>query len=87
MKGKYMTREQIVAAFADILNEVADVEPADVTEGKSLGDELDVDSLAMVEIIVAVEERFGVELPEEELKELRLVADVVGRIEKQLAPA
>ncbi|MFH9438984.1 acyl carrier protein (plasmid) [Streptomyces rochei] len=82
-----MTREQIVAAFADILNEVADVEPADVTEDKSLVDELDVDSLAMVEIIVAVEERFGVELPEEALKELRLVSDVVGRIEKQLAPA
>lgn len=82
-----MNREQIVAGFAEILNEVADVEPADVTEEKSLNDELDVDSLAMVEIIVAVEERFEVQLPEEELKELRLVSDVVGRIEKQLAPA
>ncbi|MEU9893375.1 acyl carrier protein [Streptomyces phaeochromogenes] len=82
-----MTREEIVAGLAEILDEVADVEPAQVAEDKSFVEELDVDSLAMVEIIVAVEERFGVQLPEEELKELRLVSDVVGRVEKQLTPA
>ncbi|MCC3651646.1 acyl carrier protein [Streptomyces sp. WAC 00631] len=80
-----MTREEIVAGLAEILNEVADVEPSEVSEEKSFVEELDVDSLAMVEIIVATEERFGVKLPEEELRELRLVSDVVGRVEKQLA--
>ncbi|WP_030764473.1 acyl carrier protein [Streptomyces sp. NRRL F-2664] len=80
-----MTREDIISGLAEILNEVADVEPADVTEEKSFIDDLDVDSLAMVEVIVAAEERFGVSLPEEELKELRLVSDIVIRIEKQLA--
>ncbi|MEU4686507.1 acyl carrier protein [Streptomyces xinghaiensis] len=79
-----MTREEIVAGLAEILNEVADVEPSEVSEEKSFVEELDVDSLAMVEIIVATEERFGVKLPEEELRELRLVSDVVGRVEKQL---
>ncbi|MEC4572366.1 acyl carrier protein [Streptomyces virginiae] len=80
-----MTREDIISGLAEILNEVADVEPADVTEEKSFIEDLDVDSLAMVEVIVAAEERFGVSLPEEELKELRLVSDIVIRIEKQLA--
>ncbi|MFB7171615.1 acyl carrier protein [Streptomyces sp. NPDC056254] len=80
-----MTRDEIISGLAEILNEVADVEPADVTEEKSFIDDLDVDSLAMVEVIVAAEERFGVSLPEEELKELRLVSDIVIRIEKQLA--
>ncbi|GGQ20606.1 MULTISPECIES: acyl carrier protein [Streptomyces] len=80
-----MTREEIISGLAEILNEVADVEPADVTEEKSFIEDLDVDSLAMVEVIVAAEERFGVSLPEEELKELRLVSDIVIRIEKQLA--
>ncbi|MFF4188559.1 acyl carrier protein [Streptomyces sp. NPDC001691] len=79
-----MTREEIITGLAEILNEVADVEPADVTEDKSFIEDLDVDSLAMVEVIVSTEERFGVSLPEEELKELRLVSDVVTRIEKQL---
>jgi acyl carrier protein len=82
-----MTREEIVAALAEILNEVADVDPSDVTEEKAFIDDLDVDSLAMVEVIVSAEERFSVHLPEEELKELRLVSDVVVRIEKQLTPA
>ncbi|APU41858.1 MULTISPECIES: acyl carrier protein [unclassified Streptomyces] len=80
-----MTRDEIISGLAEILNEVADVEPADVTEEKSFIDDLDVDSLAMVEVIVAAEERFGVSLPEEELKELQLVSDIVIRIEKQLA--
>ncbi|WP_369272592.1 acyl carrier protein [Streptomyces sp. R11] len=80
-----MTREEIVAALAEILNEVADVDPADVSEEKAFIDDLDIDSLAMVEVIVSAEERFSVHLPEEELKELRLVSDVVLRIEKQLA--
>ncbi|KWT56625.1 acyl carrier protein [Streptomyces albus subsp. albus] len=79
-----MTREEIIAGLAEILNEVADVEPAEVSEEKSFIEDLDVDSLAMVEVIVAVEERFGVSLPEEELKELRLVSDIVLRVEKQL---
>ncbi|WP_330239803.1 acyl carrier protein [Streptomyces sp. NBC_00525] len=79
-----MTREEIVSALAEILNEVADVDPADVSEEKAFVDDLDVDSLAMVEVIVSAEERFSVQLPEEELKELRLVSDVVLRIEKQL---
>ncbi|MER7402473.1 acyl carrier protein [Streptomyces sp. NPDC000070] len=80
-----MTREEIVAALAEILNEVADVDPADVAEDKAFIEDLDVDSLAMVEVIVSAEERFAVNLPEEELKDLRLVSDVVLRIEKQLA--
>ncbi|KAA6214905.1 acyl carrier protein [Streptomyces albofaciens JCM 4342] len=79
-----MTREEIITGLAEILNEVADVEPAEVTEEKAFIEDLDVDSLAMVEVIVAAEERFGVSLPEEELKELRLVSDIVLRIEKQL---
>ncbi|CAM5453747.1 MULTISPECIES: acyl carrier protein [Streptomyces] len=79
-----MTREEIIAGLAEILNEVADVEPAEVSEEKAFIEDLDVDSLAMVEVIVAVEERFGVSLPEEELKELRLVSDIVLRVEKQL---
>ncbi|GAA3214577.1 acyl carrier protein [Streptomyces sp. XM83C] len=79
-----MTREEIVRGLAEILNEVADVEPADVAEDKSFTEDLDVDSLAMVEVIVSMEERFGVRLPEEELKELRMVADLVTRVEKQL---
>ncbi|WP_336047396.1 acyl carrier protein [Streptomyces sp. CA2R101] len=79
------TREEIVAQLAEILHEVAGVVPAEVTEEKSLVEELDVDSLAMAEVIVVAEERFGVELPEEEMKGMRTVLDIVIRVEKQAA--
>ncbi|MDT0455722.1 acyl carrier protein [Streptomyces sp. DSM 41527] len=79
------TREEIVAQLAEILHEVAGVVPAEVTEEKSLVEELDVDSLAMAEVIVVAEERFGVELPEEEMRGLRTVLDIVIRVEKQAA--
>ncbi|BDH08971.1 hypothetical protein HOK021_01500 [Streptomyces hygroscopicus] len=79
------TREEIVAQLAEILHEVAGVVPATVTEEKSLVEELDVDSLAMAEVVVVAEERFGIALPEEEMKDMRTVLDIVIRVEKQLA--
>ncbi len=84
-KGTAMTREAIVGQLAEILNEVAGVVPAEVTEEKSLVEELDVDSLAMAEVIVIAEERFGIELPEEEMTDLHTVLDLVIRVEKRLA--
>ncbi|MFJ5679995.1 acyl carrier protein [Streptomyces sp. NPDC093097] len=79
-----MTREEIVGKLAEILHEVAGVVPADVTEEKSLVEELDVDSLAMAEVIVIAEERFGIELPEEEMTDLHTVADLALCVEKRL---
>ncbi len=68
--------------LAEILEEVAGVTPADVTEEKSFTDDLDVDSLSMVEIVVAAEEKFGVKIPDDELQNLKTVGDAVNYIEK-----
>ena len=52
-----MANEDIRTGLAEILEEVAGVPPADVTPEKSFTDDLDVDSLSMVEIALAAEER------------------------------
>ena len=78
-----MTREEVIAGLAEILDEVAGVDPADVSEEKSFTEELDVDSLSMVEVVVAAEEKFGVTIPDDEVKNLKTVGDAVGYIEKQ----
>ncbi|KUL36038.1 acyl carrier protein [Streptomyces sp. NRRL F-4489] len=80
-----MTREEITAQLAAVLNEVAGVPADEVTEEKSLVEELDVDSLAMAEVIVVAEERFGIELPEDELTGVHTVSDLVTQVEKRLA--
>ncbi len=74
------TNEEILAGMAEILNEVADVAEADVTVDKSFTDDLDVDSLSMVEVAMAAEEKFGVKIPDEELPKLKTVGDAVSYI-------
>ena len=75
------TTEEIRAQLAELVNDVAGVPVEDVQLDKSFVDDLDVDSLAMVEILVGCEEKFGVEIPDEESKNLRTVGDAVKYIE------
>lgn len=77
-----MTTEEIRAGLAEILEEVAGVLPADATPEKSFTDDLDVDSLSMVEIATAVEDKFGVVIPDDELVNIKTVGDAVNFIEK-----
>jgi acyl carrier protein len=76
------TRDEIRTGLAEILEEIADVKPDDVTEDKAFQDDLDVDSLSMVEVVVAAEERFGVKIPDDDVQNLRTVGDAVSYIEK-----
>ena len=78
-----MTRDEITAGLAEILEEVAGVNPDDVAEEKSFTDDLDVDSLSMVEVVVAAEEKFGVKIPDDEVQNLKTVGDAVTYIEAQ----
>jgi len=74
--------ENILQELAAILHEVADVDPAEVTPQKSFVDDLDVDSLSMVEVAMAVEEKFGAAIPDDKLSELKTVGDAVSYIEE-----
>lgn len=73
--------DEVRQGLASILEEVADVAPDDVTDDKSFVDDLDVDSLSMVEVAMAAEEKFGVKIPDEELPKLKTVGDAVSYIE------
>ena len=77
-----MTDEQIVSDLAIILNEVAGVDQSKVSADKSFLDDLEVDSLSMVEVVMAAEDKFGVKIPDEEVKNLRTVGDAVAFIKK-----
>ena len=75
------TTDEIREGLAEILNEVADVAAADVQDDKKFVDDLDVDSLSMVEVAMAAEERFEVKIPDDELPKLKTVGDAVKYIE------
>jgi acyl carrier protein len=79
--------EEIRAELADIVNEVTGIPADDVQLDKSFTDDLDVDSLSMVEVVVAAEEKFSVRIPDDAVKDLKTVGDAVSYIEKAQASA
>ena len=77
--------KEIVDGLAEILEDIAGVKPEDVELDKSFTDDLDVDSLSMVEIALAAEDKFGVKIPDDQLAGLKTVGDAVSYIEKAKA--
>jgi acyl carrier protein len=77
-----MTDQEILTGLGEIIDEVAGVPAEEVTPGKSFIDDLDIDSLSMVEIAVAAQDKFGVEIPDDQLKDLTTVQDVIDFVRK-----
>ena len=73
---------EILSGLAEIVEEVAGIDTAEVSADKSFVDDLDIDSLSMVEIAVQVEDRFGVKVPDDELANLKTVGDAVDYVAK-----
>ncbi|GAA1667444.1 acyl carrier protein [Fodinicola feengrottensis] len=79
------SRDEIRTGLAEILEEIADVAPDDVQDDKAFIDDLDVDSLSMVEVVVAAEEKFNIKIPDDDVQNLRTVGDAVSYIDKAQA--
>ncbi len=82
-----MSEQDILAGLAGIVNEITGIKADQVVMGASFVDDLDIDSLSMVEVAVAAEEKFGVRIPDETLAKLKTVGDAVSFIQTQGVPA
>ena len=65
-----------------IIVEQLGVEPSEVTPAASFVDDLGADSLDRVELIMALEETFGVEIPDEEAEKISTVQNAIDYIQK-----
>jgi acyl carrier protein len=74
---------QILEGLAQIVNEITGIKTEQVVPQASFVDDLDIDSLSMVEVAVAAEEKFGVRIPDEALAKLKTVGDAVAFIQTQ----
>lgn len=74
------TFDKIKAIIVDQLG----VDEADVTLDASFVDDLGADSLDIVELVMALEEEFGLEIPDEEAEKIRTVGDAVNFIQDRL---
>lgn len=75
-----LSHNEVLAGIKEIVEEVAGVSPSEIEMDKNFTDDLDVDSLSMVEVVVAAEERFGIKIPDDEVTKMATVADAVNFI-------
>ena len=80
-----MERTEVLATVKDAAVEVLGVDPDAVVEEASFKDDLDADSLDLVELVMALEERLDITIPEEELGDIKTVGQAVDVVVGKLA--
>ena len=84
-----LDRKQVFELIRDRLADILEVEPATITEGASFADDLSADSLALIELVEALEEELaertvGFRIDDEDLEDLRTVRDAVDYVVAKL---
>ena len=75
-----LTNDEVLAGLAELVTDETGIDASEVAMEKSFTDDLDIDSISMMTIVVNAEEKFGVKIPDDEVKNLKTVADAVNYI-------
>lgn len=70
----------IESQVKEIIVEQLDVKPEDVEPAKTFTEDLGADSLAIVELVLALEEKFDVKIPDDEVDKIKTVGDAIAYI-------
>jgi acyl carrier protein len=84
-----MDRDEVVTLVKDRLAEILEIEPGVINEGDAFSEDLDADSLALIELVEAIEEELaersvGFRIEDEDLEDLRTVRDAVDYVVAKL---
>lgn len=80
-----MNQEEIFEKVKTIVTEQLSVDAAEVTPGASFANDLSADSLDVVELVMALEEEFDIEIPDEAAEQIKTVQDTVDYIGGKVA--
>ena len=80
-----MEREEAISALREVAVEVLSVEPDQVVETSRFKEDLDADSLDLVELVMGLEERFDISVPEEDLENVGTVGQAVDLVMAKVA--
>jgi acyl carrier protein len=80
-----MERDEALTALREVAVEVLSVEPDVVTEEARFKEDLDADSLDLVELVMGLEERFDISVPEEDLEGVATVGQAVDLVMAKVA--
>ena len=76
-----LTHDEVLAGLAELVTDETGIDASEVQMEKSFTDDLDIDSISMMTIVVNAEEKFGVRIPDDEVKNLTTVGDAVSFIQ------
>ncbi|HVM08178.1 MAG TPA: acyl carrier protein [Acidimicrobiales bacterium] len=84
-----MDRQQVFELIRDRLADILEIDPSGISEGSSFSDDLDADSLALIELVEALEEELGertvgFRIDDEDLEDLKTVRDAVDYVVAKL---
>ena len=84
-----LDRQQVFELIRDRLADILEIEPAEIAEGASFSDDLSADSLALIELVEALEEELaertvGFRIEDEDLEDLKTVRDAVDYVVAKL---
>ena len=79
-----MDRTEIEAKLTDLLVDELGIERDDITADAKFEEDLDVDSLGVVELLMALEDNFGVKIPDEEAEQITTVGEAIDLVELKL---
>lgn len=80
-----MGQSEDFATFQEAVAEVLDIEPAEVVSEARWREDLDADSLAVVEITLALNDAFSIKFPDVDPEQFTTVGDAWGEVEKLIA--
>jgi acyl carrier protein len=80
-----MERSDVLEAMRELGSELLSVEPGQITEDAKFGDDLEADSLDLTELVMALEDRFDIEVAEDDLEDVRTVGQAVDVVLASLA--
>ena len=89
VEGSPMSRNEVFELIRDRLADILEIDPGSVHEGDSFADDLDADSLALIELVEALEEEIGertvgFRIDDEDLEDLTTVRDAVDYVHGRL---
>jgi acyl carrier protein len=87
-----MDRQAILELIRELLADILEIEPSSISESSSFAEDLDADSLALIELVEGLEEELGersvgFRIEDEDLEELRTVRDAIDYVHVKLEGA
>ncbi len=84
-----MSREEITTLIKDRLADILEIDASTINEGDSFADDLEADSLALIELVEAIEEEVGEKaegfrIDDEDLEDLKTVRDAIDYVHTNL---